>query len=380
MKRIILISLLALCQQFFYAGNPINLSLWKGVSTQRPDSTGFTSFNLGILSSMNRLNGIGVNVLGGIVNKDMNGMQLAGFANMVGNRMRGVQLAGITNINGNDLAGLSASGLVGITGSHANGAIVSGMATITGSHTKGIVASGLLNFTGEESVGVHIAGMGEISGGNMTGVSLSGLLNVVGGNLAGVQLAGLGNIIAGDLKGVQLSPINYATQGKGLQIGLVNYYRNGFDGFQLGLVNANPQTRVQLMFFGGNHTKLNLGVRFKNELFYTILGVGAPYLDFNDKFSSSFFYRAGLELPLCKRLSVSGDLGYQHIELFKNKHCGLPARLYSLQGRINLEYRLTNALGIFASGGYGWDRHYNRNANFDKGLIVEGGGVLNFEF
>jgi len=28
------------------------------------------------------------------------------------------------------------------------------------------------------------------------------------------------------------------------------------------------------------------------------------------------------------------------------------------------------------TGGYGWDRHYNKNAAFDKGIIVEGGVVL----
>ena len=73
------------------------------------------------------------------------------------------------------------------------------------------------------------------------------------------------------------------------------------------------------MFFGGNATKLNVGARFKNRLFYTILGGGTHYLDFGDKFSAALFYRAGLELPLYKQLFISGDLGYQHIETFKNK-------------------------------------------------------------
>lgn len=157
---------------------------------------------------------------------------------------------------------------------------------------------------------------------------------------------------------------------------MVNYYKEKLDGFQLGLVNANPDTKVQMMFFGGNTTKLNLAARFKNKLFYTILGGGTHFLDFSDKFSGALFYRAGLELPVCKQLFISGDLGYQHVETFKNKDYGFPARLYSLQTRINLEYRLTAKLGVFVTGGYGWDRHYNRNANFDKGAIVEGGVVL----
>lgn len=90
-------------------------------------------------------------------------------------------------------------------------------------------------------------------------------------------------------------------------------------GFQLGLVNANPDTRVQMMVYGGNATPANIGVRFKNQLFYTILGVGSMYQGLNDKFSASASYRAGLSFPLYKGLSISGDLGYQHIEAFDNK-------------------------------------------------------------
>ena len=33
-------------------------------------------------------------------------------------------------------------------------------------------------------------------------------------------------------------------------------------------------------------------------------------------------------------------------------------------------------MGLFVSGGYGWDRYYNRNATYDHGTIIEGGIVL----
>ena len=319
----------------------INLSLWKNLATQRTDTVGSTFLNLGIFSAMNRLNGLGVNVLGSVTGRDMNGVQFSGISNIVGGSMRGIQVAGITNINGDNLCGLSVSGLVGITGNHA-----------------------------------QLAGLANISGGDFAGVTTSGLLNVVGNNMKGIQISGLGNITGGTATGIQLAPLNVAVRANGLQIGLVNYYKEKLDGFQLGLVNANPDTQVQMMLFGGNATKLNMAARFKNELFYTILGGGTHYLDFSDKFSGALFYRAGLELPLYKQLFISGDLGYQHVETFKNKDYGFPARLYSLQTRINLEYRLTERLGVFVTGGYGWDRYYNRNANFDKGVIVEGGIVL----
>lgn len=372
--------------------NCINLSLWKNIATQRTDSVGSTLFNLGIFSSMNRLNGLGLNILSSMTGKDANGVQVAGLSNMVGGSMRGVQVAGITNINGNNLTGLSVAGLVSITGNHACGVIASGLANISGDHTRGIFISGLLNVSGEGASGMLFSGLANVAGGSFKGLSGAGLLNVVGKNLAGmqlsalanitaeelagVQLSGLGNVVGGTLHGLQIGAANMATRAKGVQIGLFNYYKESLDGFQLGLVNANPQTRVQLMLFGGNATKLNAGARFKNRLFYTILGSGTHYLDFGDKFSASFFYRAGLELPLYKQLFISGDLGYQHIETFKNKDYGIPARLYALQARVNLEYHLTERLGVFLTGGYGGSRYYNKGVTYDKGVIVEGGVVL----
>lgn len=370
----------------------INLSLWKNMATQRTDTVGSTCFNLGIFSTMNRLSGIGINVLGAMTIRDMNGAQFSGISNIVGGSMRGIQVAGISNVNGDNLSGLSLSGLVGITGSNARGVIFSGLANITGNNTRGLAMGGLLNITGEKSSGVHLAGLANISGENFNGVTASGLLNVVGEDLRGIQLSGLGNIIGETMTGVQISgignvvgksftgaqiaPFNFAGNGKGLQIGLVNYYKKKFDGLQLGLVNANPDTKVQLMLFGGNATKLNAGARFKNKLFYTIIGGGTHYLDFSDKFSASLFYRAGLELPLYKQLFISGDLGFQHIENFKNKDYGFPARLYALQARVNLEYRLTERLGVFVTGGYGGSRYYTKGVTYDKGVIVEGGVVL----
>lgn len=370
----ILIAAVCLPAQNKSAG--INLSIWKGISTQPLDSTQNTYINVGVMSTMNRLNGVGVNILGGVTQKDMNGVQISGLANVTGGNMRGVQLSGISNISGNNMAGISATGLVSITGNSAQGVILSGLTTITGNNASGVIVGGLMTVTGDRTSGVQLGGLSNITGANYYGVMASGLLNVTGGNITGVQIAGIGNIAANSLNGMQIGLCNYATQANGLQIGLINYYRTEMKGFQLGLVNANPDTKVQMMVFGGNATKTNIAARFKNELFYTILGAGTHYLDFSDKFSASVFYRAGLSIPLCKKLSLSGDLGYQHIETFKNKDYGIPKRLYALQARVNLEYQLTEKFGVFATGGYGGSRYYNKSRTYDKGAIVEAGVIL----
>ncbi len=354
----------------------INLSIWKGVSTQPTDSAQTTYFNLGILSAMSRLNGMGFNVLGSVVSRNMNGIQASGLANMVGGNMRGLQLSAISNISGNSMTGLSATGLVNIAGDNSKGVIISGLTSISGDHTYGVIASGVMNISGDRAGGVQLAGLANVTGSTFNGIMTGGLLNVVSENLNGVQLTGLANIVVSRMNGAQIGLANYATKAKGLQIGLVNYYKEEMKGFQLGLVNANPDTRVQMMLFGGNATKINMGVRFKNRLFYTIIGAGTHYLDFSDKFSASVFYRGGIWLPLWKDLSISGDLGYQHIETFKNKDNGIPAHLYGLQARLNLEYQITSKFGVFATGGYGGSRYYNKDATYDKGAIVEAGIVL----
>ena len=70
----------------------INLSLWKDICTQPYDSTQTTYVNLGLLSTLNRLNGVGINALGSVIHGDINGVQITGLANLAGGTMRGVQI------------------------------------------------------------------------------------------------------------------------------------------------------------------------------------------------------------------------------------------------------------------------------------------------
>lgn len=337
----------------------VNLSLWKKCATQPNDTIGQTVFNLGLVSTMNQLNGIGINALGSRVKQNANGLQIAGITQIVNKQTNGVSLTGLVSIKGLRMNGISFAGITNITGLTANG----------------VTVSGLLNITGKKANGLQLAGIANITGERASGISIGGLINVAGSDMHGVQLSGIMNVTT-QSKGVQLAPANVVVKGKGIQIGLLNYYHEQFDGIQLGLVNANKYTRIQLMFFGGNRSKINLAARFKNELFYTILGAGSPYLDFNDKFSGSVFYRAGIEIPLYKKLFLSGDMGYQHIETFKNKHHNHPARHYALQARMNLELRANKHIGYFISGGYSHERLYKHSTPYHHKPIIEGGAII----
>lgn len=372
--------------------NSINLSLWNGVATQPLDSTQNTWFNLGIQSKMNRLSGLGINALATVSQQDVNGVmlsgaanvvglntngvQVAGLANVVGTDMHGVQLSGITNVNGKSMMGVSVSGLINITADEADGFMAAGLANIAGAKSNMMAVAGALNILTGNTNGVQLSGLCNLTTGNNRGVALSGLLNITAESHNGVQLSGLSNIAGERINGAQIGLVNIGTEVRGLQLGLFNYYRNDFKGAQIGLVNANPDTRVQMMVFGGNKSKINVGARFRNERFYTILTAGGYYFDFDDKFSATLGYRAGVWQEIFKSASISADLGYEHIQAFKNRPEGLPANLYQLAARVNAEYAITPKFSIFATGGYGLSRHYRRNATYDKGAIIEAGILL----
>ena len=82
-----------------------------------------------------------------------------------------------------------------------------------------------------------------------------------------------------NMRGYQFSPFNYADtlnglqtglinicieQQKGVQIGIFNYSRNNTIK-KIGLVNLSPLTRIQMMLFFGNASKINVAARFKNN-------------------------------------------------------------------------------------------------------------------
>lgn len=348
----------------------INLSLWPGIATQRLDTVnGKTFLNIGIASKMNQLTGIGINVLGSTTLQSVNGIQASGLFNVIGNELRGWQAAGIANIIGEDMTGLSASGLVGIVGEKATGLMVSGAMNIVGNGYEGIMASGLINIASEQGKGVQLAGLSNVSE-SVSGIQAAGFLNVAGGDVQGVQLASLINIAAEDMTGLQAGMLNVATNVRGIQLGLVNYYHKHMDGFQLGLVNANSSTRLQLLVSAGTSTLLQTGIRFKNRTYYTVLGIGSKYLHMH-AFNTAFTYRAGLAHPVADKLELSGDLGYQHIETFRGKRNQVN-RLVNLQARLNLEYQMRQDLNVFFTAGY--ERAYTYHGNkFRNGIFAEVG-------
>ena len=381
------------------------------ISNAHQDSTQRTYLNLGLLSCRYNLTGIGINVVSAVSMYDAKGLQLSGLANISGNTTAGMQAAGIANVVGDYMHGLQVAGLLNVIGEGANGMQISGLGNIVGNNLRGVSISGLMNIAGQEAQGVQLSLLTNISGRNLEGVALSLLTNVSASRVKGVQLAGLLNAagaynqglqIAGlsnvalENHGVQWGTTNVTSLNKGLQAGIVNIViptdslandshgvqfgilnfsrREGIK--QVGIINLKPHTRVQLILSGGNADKGSVAVRFRNKYLYTQIGAGVYPLGTDRDFSVSGSYRAGISFPLTAALSVSGDMGYRHIETLDNKHRGYAPRMYALQPRINLEYAFTRKFGIFASGGYEWLHAYkgnlqtNRKATFEVGIML----------
>lgn len=364
-----------------------------------------TYLNLGLFSNFPCLNGLGINAVSSLQHYNSYGVQISGLTNVTGLKSTGVLISGIANVTGKRTCGFTLSGLTNVSGTSAYGVSVAGLGNISGGDikggglaglinvsedTRGVAIAGLANVNKDIQAGLIIGGLMNVSGNSSRGVQLTSLLNVTGKSNEGWQVAALGNVSV-ENKGVQSALLNYSVENKGVQLGIGNVNtKSNSKGYQIGIINVStdstahqigcinlkPDTRVQLILSGGNANKGSASIRFKNKFTYTQIGAGAYYLGIDHDFSVSAFYRAGVYHSLTKKLDLSADIGYYHIESLENKNYGFPARLYALEPRISLEYSLTKKFGLFISGGYGWTRTYKGNNAFDKKMVVEAGMVL----
>jgi hypothetical protein len=233
--------------------------------------------------------------------------------------------------------------------------------------------------------GLQYGTFSNVSGGVFRGLQLAGINNITCGMNKGLQLSTLLNASSGKVNGWQMGAINYADSLNGAQIGLFNVARKRPKGWQvgivnlsydsighkIGLVNVNPTTTIDYMFYGGSSTKTNIAARYRNKSTYNIIGVGTHFMGLDSKFSGAIFYRLGQYKQLTDKLSLSGDIGYYHVETFSKNNNEKPERLYSLQARINADYQFSKKFGAFASVGWGLTRYYDRNETYRNRPLFE---------
>lgn len=257
---------------------------------------------------------------------------------------------------------------------------------------KGVQLSPISNIA-EHSSGVQLAVFSNVGYNGMEGVQLSALNNIAIGGAKGVQLSGFTNQTFGTMRGLQLAFRNQTDTLRGVQLGLFNFiahdYRSGVQiGFvnfsrdsitkRFGLINISPRTRIDIMGFGGTNSKINLALRFRNRSTYNIIGVGTHYMGLDSKFSGSLYYRIGQYFQLTPKLSLSGDVGFAHVETFQRNSTDSPERLYSLEARINMDYQLNKHWGVFGSVGYGSTHYYSHRKHYRNRMIGEVGLTYNY--
>ncbi len=246
-------------------------------------------------------------------------------------------------------------------------------ATIADRHANGLQLSPFTNMSATPFRGIQLSAVNNIAMGVEKGIQLGGILNVSSGYMRGIQLAAAN--YADSLNGSQIGLVNVAlTHPRGWQAGIVNITRDTI-AHKIGLVNINAKTTIDFLFSAGTSSKFNAAVRYRNRSTYNILGVGTHYMGLDRDFSGALFYRIGQYFHLTPRLTVSGDVGFYHIETFQHQ-AEKPERLYSLQARINADYQFNRHLGAFVSVGYGDTRYYNHHRHFRNRPILEAGLTL----
>lgn len=325
-----------------------------GVSHRAADTTLTSGFNIGLIGNVDTLRGVQLNVLSSVARREM----------------RGVNIGGLSTISRGTAYGVTFGGLV----------------TAVDGSMRGLQVGGIANIA-KRANGVQLAGLTNACTSPFRGIQVSGITNIAMGIKRGIQLAVAANICSSSMRGLQAATYNYAdtlsgsqigiinvcvNHPRGVQIGLINYSRDTV-AHKIGLVNVNPRTRIDYLVYGGSCTKLNFAVRFRNRSTYNIIGVGTQYFGLDERFSGALIYRVGQYFTLSPRWSVSGDLGFCHVESFEENSDSKPERLYSLQCRLNADYSFNRYLGAFVSAGYGNTRYYHRSRLYRQRFIAEAG-------
>jgi len=303
-------------------------------------SAGNSHINIGLIGQADTLKGLQLNLLNSAAGK-MEGLQMSPVLS-VAKEMEGLQIAGISTLSSN---------------------------------LNGIQISSFNNVSLSPFKGIQLAGISNVSMGVERGMQLA-FTNVTSSYMRGAQIGGYN--YADTLNGSQVGLINVAlSHPKGWQVGIFNYTLDTI-AHKIGLVNINPKTRMDVMVFFGNTSKTNMALRFRNRSTYNIIGAGTHYMGLDERFSGTLFYRIGQYFTLAPKWTVSGDIGFYHIETFEQHSNSKPERLYSFQAHINADYQISPVVGIYSSLGYGDTHYYSHHELYKHGFVGQLG--LTFKY
>lgn len=320
---------------------PLNISLWEPIAYPTWDTLLVHNVSLGLLQAKNAyIYGASINLIGGRFTGDVRGVALSGLMNYTAGRISGVQASSVWNATIGDIKGVQLGGF-------------SNMAI---QNVDGVQLASIVNFSGGIVKGFQFAGLTNIAGQEMYGVQITPISNLVLGQTTGVQLGGFN--FSEELLGMQIGMINLTgvsrIKKRGVQIGLINYSADSTT-VQLGLINATPGIRINALLYGGTLYHGGMAIRFKKKNSYNIIGFGVPYVSEPHVYSGAILYRSGYSYAF-NRLDISADAGLAYISVAnENPQLTIPEDLYSVQLRLNFEYRFSKRFGLILTGGWARD-------------------------
>ena len=276
----------------------------------------------------------------------------------------------------NSMSGVGIYGLIGMTPDDVNGVKIAGFNYI-GGHLRGVAIGGI-NIAGE---GMHGLQIGAVNGSSIEtkGVQLGIFNGADSGLRVGVfnmsdSGVGIGFVnMADTLLGVQIGVINNCCSNpSGTQVGIINVSED--EGRQIGLLNFNKRSRLQMLVAAGSYSPVNLALRVRNRHTYNVIGFGIGQKGWDDYLYSSAYYRIGQYLTLLPRFTVSADVGIADVAVMR-KGTDAP-KMFALEGRLNVEYEVHPKASLFATVGYASTRYVASGKSFRRKPFVELGVAL----
>lgn len=353
---------------------PFNLSVIYPVSinTSKSDNV---NFNIGIIgSSINSLNGFGINGVYSVLENDINGVQINGIYSETRNKLKGIQIAGAVNALTEGGSGIMAGGIGNLSFNEFKGLQIAGISNLSFEDVKGMQIGGIFNMAGKNVSIMQFALAGNVAGENTKGIQLSGLFNLSGTSNRGLQLSSIN--LTKEQRGLQFGFINACDDNNGLQLGIVNITGKKQNGAVIGLMNAFGDTRIQLLLTGGSIAYGMFGIRFKTNSIYTAMQLGMPVVHSNTTKSIMFNYHAGYSFDL-NYLNLNADAGFNHFSNESNQTEGKSSKnQFGISLRAGLEKQIIDKLGIFLNAGILFLADSYVSPNFSNKFILEGGFTI----
>jgi hypothetical protein len=250
--------------------------------------------------------------------------------------------------------GLQISGVVGVIKKEFSGVQIAGFMNKLDGTGSGAMICGGLNLAKSDFRGVQYAGFANLNTGNMRGTQIAGFMNRVSGDLAGMQVAGFLNI-AGNVQGSQFGIVNIAESCTGASFGLFNYIKNGINSFSVYFEND----QLGFQYQGGTNAFFTTFLAniddFGDDFDYAVLGYGigskfgGGFINFDLEFLGKYILDVNyLETQYKDRISVP-NLTTEEKEAIRNEAIHNFSKRFYPSARITANMRFGKHFGIFAS-------------------------------